>query len=160
MSPSGSTHRSIWRYGWVAMVPIASLLWIAVGPVAMFGSLYGYAAGYIVDPDLDLISITYPESKILKVFWIFGAVFVGWSTAYAVIMRAFGGHRSDFSHWPVLSTAIRLMWFSPFIIGPLLLIQRVVAGGVNAITSIELLFGLFCGLCVADSLHYFADKWM
>jgi hypothetical protein len=109
-----------------------------------------------IDPDLDLIGITNAESRMMKHFKLFGAMMVAYWLPYAYVMRFVGlgrkGHRNFFSHFPGISTAIRLGWILVIPIG--LTIYYNFTPPYHAILG---LVGVWAGLTFADTLHYIMD---
>jgi len=87
---------------------------------------------------------------------IVGAVLVAWFVIYAWVMRFVGfgrkGHRNFFSHFPFVSTAIRIVW--------LLFIPAVSVWYFNVAVHPLVFTGLvgaFFGLSLADTLHFVGD---
>lgn len=112
-------------------------------------AIVGYLAGAIVGPDLDLVGIDHGEGRMIR-----SVVFiplVAWTTLYARIIQVIGGHRSIWSHMPLLSTFIRLCWFT---------FPLVVLAHTNhwlGYDYTKIFGGLLVGLTVADTVHSVAD---
>lgn len=81
-----------------------------------------------------------------------GHILYGISSAYGSFFRKY--HRSFITHFPVFSTAIRLLYvgFIPFILGDYY--------GINFIGNGWHMFhlGFWAGLSQADGIHWFLDK--
>jgi uncharacterized metal-binding protein len=166
--PDGRTHHEIWKVGWIGAAPAA----LAVGAGAYLysgyiedlfalggGMLAGYLLGKYISPDLDLIGVTTDESRLMEDFKIVGVVVVMIYFPYAYLMRFVGlgkhGHRNFFSHFPFVSTAIRLLWL---LILPLVLLYWL-AGYTLGFYALQTLLGVFLGLGIADSYHAVADAF-
>src|SRR5690348_3635666 len=91
------------------------------------------------------------EGRMVNEFPIFGHFLFGISSAYGSIFRR--NHRSFITHFPIFSTAIRLLFvfFVPYII--------LKYWGINLMSdSISMIrFGFWIGLSQADTIHYFLD---
>jgi hypothetical protein len=119
------------------------------------GSFIGYYFGRYIDPDLDLISTSASESRLMEDFGIFGSIIVGYFVIYAYLMRFVGigkkGHRNFYSHFPGVSTIIRLIW----LLAPPTLVSW---WFMDIPTELWVLYaGLFCGLLLADCIHFILD---
>lgn len=158
MSPPGAIHYTYWKkflpiaiFIGMFMVIVGIEIWPSIGYVT-FGVtiILGYLLHLVCDPDLDQVSITLVEGRILRNFGCFGAVYVGYWLPYGAIFK----HRSFWSHAPGVSTAIRMIygfWWVGYIVW------------VNDWYSNNLLvplFGIFVGLFIADFIHWFLDKVM
>jgi uncharacterized metal-binding protein len=150
--PSGRVHRRLWRR-WRGLAFAGAILLVAQGHWILGLSLpLGYTLGSVVDPDMDMPrTTTYAKSKwkILKPWW----------TAYGHIsQRLFGGHRSTFSHMPVLSSLFRLIWLSiPFTLPPLILFPRATISLLVSPVLTNFFLGTLLGLSLADLVHVIAD---
>ena len=123
----------------------ASVLFFACGWQAALACSIGALAGIVLTPDLDLVSKNYKMAR----FW--GVVverlwFLAW-TPYRVCIP----HRSIWSHGPVISTLVRLLYLGVVPLGvwtwlglPLPPVQA------------WMLWGLL-GLVASDSCHWFLD---
>ncbi len=149
MSPDGITHHKAWRF----FIPIPfclSMLLLAFGYWYLsVWVMLGYCIHGIggITNDLDLISVNSDEAR-----WIKSVILIpifAWSTLYARIMQGFGGHRSVASHGFIISSFIRLVWFG---LPAVLLFYKFFSGSLY----VEL-FGIFMGLCIADSIHTILD---
>lgn len=85
---------------------------------------------------------------------ILGHFMYGVSSTYGSFFRRH--HRSFWTHFPIFSTAIRLLFvgFVPFILGDYY--------GINFIGNGWVMFhlGFWAGLSQADAIHYVLDKTM
>lgn len=113
-----------------------------------------YFIGNYVDPDFDLISITYGEGRMMRDFKVIGKLLYIYWVPYAFICQIFGGHRSWFSHGIMIGTIFRLMyllipfWIWFFYTGQDLYELEIVG-----------FLGLWFGLGVADFIHIYLDKY-
>lgn len=123
----GEIHRQYLRKGWLVVVPIgiAIFLFVLAGnlPNPLLYPLFfyfNYLLCEVIDPDLDLFSVTIAEGIFLrttKKFYIgfIGALFVSYSFLYSYIIGLFGGHRSRLSHGWVIGTLGRMVFYNiPF----------------------------------------------
>ena len=122
--------------------------------VALFALPVGHAMGVIVGPDLDLRTRTRAERHLQRIALLTWPLLI-MSTLYAI---AFGSGRWPFvhrgiSHWPVVGTLTRWLWFG----GPVALLL-IVTGNATALTSAwPALFWAFTGNCLSDLVHIIAD---
>lgn len=153
--PSGEVHYHLYR----SMMPFA----ILIGGVAMFYSIItglGFIIGYLIlgrylDPDLDQVSILSAEGRMMRELGIFGALLAGYFVPYAYMMRWAGGHRSFLTHFPFVSTFIRLLY---------LLLPGFIILIILGITDLPSYFwngllGIWLGLSYADTMHWTQDLW-
>lgn len=157
--PDGKTHYKLWKQ-WFPLAMAGSVA-AGVGTTVLTGDIVvalkvtvasaaGYVVGSVVTPDADLITIDRGEALAIKSI-VFLPI-IAWSTAYAKIMQAFGGHRSLWSHLPVFSTLLRMCWFAL----PLVLIMYW-AGLVPGVDYSAYFIGLWLGLSISDAVHSGAD---
>lgn len=109
--------------------------------------LFGYGLGAFFDPDLDQLTITSAEGRIVNDFKILGYIIVGYTTIYGAIFRRY--HRSFITHFPGVSTAIRLVylfWWLYFAID-ILYDYEIMVG-----------IGVWIGLSIADLIHFVLDN--
>ena len=122
--------------------------------VALLAVPLGHALGVIIGPDLDLRTRTRAERLLQRVALLTWPLIV-MSSLYA---RVFGGRRWPFvhrgiSHWPVIGTATRWLWFGwPVVMG--VLVTRNEAALESLIPA---LLWAFVGNCLADLVHILAD---
>jgi uncharacterized metal-binding protein len=156
--PSGKVHNQIWKKNyWIAVLFSALCLVVLNDAVLPVFVLVGYFLGRYLSPDLDLIGINSDEGRMMRELKIIGVFLVMYFFLYAYLMRFVGigrkGHRNFFSHFPGISTAIRLGWV---VIPVAILLTHF---GVHIPTiSYTIVLGIFAGLTIADGLHYLADR--
>jgi uncharacterized metal-binding protein len=112
------------------------------------GMFVGYELGRWIDPDMDQIGITSSEGRVVNDFKILGYFIIGYTTIYGAIFRRY--HRSFITHFPGVSTAIRLVylfWWLYFTIDILYDYQIMVG------------IGVWAGLSIADLIHYVLDNF-
>lgn len=160
--PNGLTHLRLWQQHRPHAV-IGSLIFSGIGFSLMvltgvswfifLGALYllGYFIGYYIDPDLDQESTTSAKWRMMKHFKIFGAFLAGWFIPYGYLFK----HRSTASHFPGLSTFIRMLWVLAFPINCVLVYLFVTEGFI--LPFLITFFGIWAGLTTADAVHTFAD---
>jgi len=77
-------------------------------PIFGIGTIIGYGMGRYIGPDWDIVGINTNEGKIINELKFFGYFLYGISSIYGAIFRKF--HRSAITHFPILSTSIRLLF--------------------------------------------------
>lgn len=143
---SGLVHQRYHALGWVVVLP-TSLISCVYSPPVGTGILVGYALGRWVDPDLDQVGVSSAEGRIINDFKILGYVIVGYTTIYGAVFRRY--HRSFITHFPGVSTAIRLVylfWWLYFTINILYDYQIMVG------------IGVWVGLTLSDLVHFIVDN--
>lgn len=159
---SGKQHYNYWK----AFIPVAVAVSVLVTGLLLANRvpiwigvmiLPGYFLGRYLDPDLDLLGLSSAEGRLMRELKIIGVVITMWFLPYAYVMRFVGlgrkGHRNFFSHFPGVSTAIRLIWLLVPIYTPVIYFAGYQPGWLDA----NLLSGVWLGLTIADTIHYFAD---
>jgi len=151
---SGKTHERLT----IKTLPLAVFLGgiAACGghDIALFALPIGHAMGIIICPDLDLRTRTRAERHLQRIALLTWPLLV-MSNLYAIV---FGSRRWPFvhrgiSHWPVIGTLTRWLWFG----GPVALLL-IVTGNATALTSAwPALFWAFTGNCLSDLVHIIAD---
>ena len=151
---SGKTHERLT----IKTLPLAIFLGgiAACGghDVALFALPMGHAMGIIIGPDLDLRTRTRAERHLQRIALLTWPLLI-MSNLYAIV---FGSGRWPFthrgiSHWPVIGTLTRWLWFG----GPVALLL-IVTGNETALTSAwPALFWAFTGNCLSDLVHIIAD---
>lgn len=148
--PPGYVHLNLWKkylpYVLTFSVLVMGLLDVMMGPAIATG----YLMGYFIDPDLDQLSMTEGEGRILKNFKIFGAIFLGVWLPYAYLFK----HRG-ISHYPILGTLTRWGYLSTVFLLVLRPPMEKVLEGI--ITYPMAWLGIFCGMAIADTIHSGAD---
>lgn len=112
--------------------------------------LVGYMLGVVIEPDLDQTGITTSEWRALRGGKVIGGLLVIWFLPYSLIFP----HRSFLSHFPFVSTLIRLLWIS----WPLLAL--IWWNDWFSWWMAEAFVGLLSGLCLSDTIHFLADQMM
>ena len=117
-----------------------------------FGNIVGYTFHRYCDNDWDIMGTNNAEGRMVNELWLIGHFLYGISSTYGSIFRKY--HRSIITHFPYLSTAIRM--FFVFLI-PFTILDGY---GVNLIGNNWHLFwlGFWNGLSNADAIHYYLDK--
>lgn len=107
--------------------------------------------GAIMDGDLDQIGLSSAEGRAMRAAGCIGVLWVMYWMPYAYIMP----HRSFLSHFPYVSTAIRLA----YLFAPILALAYYfgVLGYLDHPIVFAGLFGLWSGLGQADMIHYTLD---
>lgn len=131
-------------------VPASIYLGIAKEPLTGIAFCVGYFYHLICDPDLDEMGATSAEGRMVKIP-ILGWVMYGMSSVYGAIFRRH--HRSFITHFPGVSTAIRILFFYFWI--PILYYTDVIKW--QEWQGVFILW-FWIGLSCADFLHWAADK--
>lgn len=113
------------------------------------GILVGYLMARYVEPDLDLFGITSSEGRMIHDFKILGAFMVAYWVPYGYLFREH--HRSFWTHFPLVSGLIRMLYMSP---PTLYLLYRF---RLWEWWMVPFTFGIWIGLSVNDALHFLAD---
>jgi len=149
--PPGFVHYRNWKAGWIVTTIASALFLYLENWYVAIGLIVGYGLGYWLDNDLDQISITSAEGRMLKIP-ILGWFLVAYSSFYGAIFR--NHHRSFWTHFPIFSTAIRVVYFFWWI-GLLYHYQWITFQDWHV-----LFYGsAFAGLSFADYIHWFADTF-
>lgn len=115
------------------------------------GYLVGYSLHRYVDNDWDIFGSNNAEGRLVNEIPVLGHFLYGISSVYGSIFRRY--HRSWITHWPGISTLIRLifLFFIPFVVGD--------GYGVNFIGNGWVWFwvGMWAGLSQADAIHLYHD---
>lgn len=142
---NGKTHDSIT----IAIAACSSMATLAATSSISSALLVGAGCllGIFVGPDLDQESINGSEWRIVKATFGLGFLWVMFWYPYALFFK----HRSFGSHFPVVSTFIRLLYLSiiPFVIS-------LWFPGAFAILG-AWIFWIFIGLSFSDLGHWVAD---
>jgi len=109
----------------------------------------GCLAGIVLTPDLDQEGISHSEWNIIKKTYGLGFLWLLFWYPYALAMP----HRCFLSHFPVISTILRLAYLLTI---PFLLLA--INDSATIKTILEFLPWFFFGLCVSDTLHYIMDN--
>lgn len=148
--PDGETHYAYFKRGYLVAIPASVLLclWdLKFGA----GCLVGYTLHRYCDPDWDLMGSSASEGRLVNELPVLGHLIYGMSSAYGATFRRY--HRRWITHFPGVSTAIRLVWvfFIPFVL--------LDGFGINFIGGGWQMFwlGLWFGMSCADSIHWYLD---
>jgi uncharacterized metal-binding protein len=155
----GEHHYIAWKFVWIFVIPISILSGIGIyywesnvyyGIIFTAFILIGFFLGRWISPDWDQISTTSDEARMVKEIPVLGIVLYAFSSVYGAIFRSM--HRSWITHFPGLSTILRLLF----------LFWWVIALYVIGIIEYQdwqwyLYMGVFCGLTISDLLHTFLD---
>ena len=147
--PAGKVHIRYWK----KFLPITIFIGILICLVDFIGGIFfitGYVMGYFIDPDLDQVSVTSAEGRLLRTFGCFGAVMVGYWFPYGHLMK----HRSFWSHFPGISTAMRIAYGFWWIV-PILYHYSLINNNLLLIV-----LWIWVGLSLADTIHYILDGVM
>ncbi len=151
--PDGTVHRNLYKAGWIIELP--QLAYLATqSPTFAAGHFCGYVIHSICDNDWDIQGVSVSESTAVNKLPILGYFIFGISSIYGAIFRRF--HRSFITHFPGISTIIRLY----FLIGweiTLLYVYEIIE---YQTWHFVFLFGLWLGTSQGDLIHYLADKFI
>lgn len=136
---------------YITIIPTGIATGIALTSVPHgVGAAIGCFLGIAMTPDLDQISISKSEWRLVKKFGPFGFLWCSYWWLYARIIP----HRSFWSHFPIVGTVIRTLYITIPIIG--LCIWKGYAPNIPQFV-IDILIGGFIGLSVSDTLHWAMD---
>ena len=148
--PSGDIHYQYYMKGYWVEIPV-SLLLVLVDWQFSLGNLCGYSIGRWIDPDWDIMGTNNAEGRMVRELKVIGHFMYGVSSTYGSIFR--GYHRSFITHFPIVSTMIRIIFvgFVPFLVCDNL--------GVNLIGKgwHKFWLGFWVGLSTADGIHWWLD---
>lgn len=165
--PDGVHHHRVWRRNWLWVPPLSVLAYGLVDPIKLtytctdlgcfsgnlfvsLGVFLGYGMGRYIDPDLDQMGTTAAEGRMVNEIPILGVFLYGHWATYGAIFRK--KHRSFLTHFPLVSTGIRLFYqfYGIFLI---LSLKNWIFPWI-----LHLFIGIFIGLSFADFLHWKEDK--
>jgi len=149
--PNGSTHYWYYKKGYFLEVPLSIGLSFVDWKFAL-GNLAGYSFHRYCDPDWDLMGTNNSEGRMANELPVVGNILFGVSSIYGSVFRRH--HRSFLTHFPLVSTLIRLI----FVFGiPFFLFDYF---GINLIGNGWIMFhlGFVAGLSQADAIHWYLDK--
>lgn len=145
--PSGKVHYSYWRKFRVLAILCAVSLAFWSG-WASLGVLIGYLLARYITPDLDHRNMTSDEYRTMRELKLIGVLLVAYWMPYGYIFP----HRHPLTHWPGISTVIRMVYlFFP---------MWVILGKFGILfegNNILLFLGIFIGLAIADIVHFILD---
>lgn len=146
----GKTHHKTTKTLIKASLAPSVLLSLSLAWWLMFIPL-GVWVGLFVTPDLDHHHLTtYNESIIIRWNSTIGNAFVAFWKPYGVLY----GHRSSWSHSPIVSTFIRFAYMTPAIAIIWLPVMYLSFPSTWAILPF---IAIFIGMCIADMGHLWKD---
>lgn len=148
--PKGVVHNNYWKQFLIIAILI-SIIVCLVDIISGISFLIGYLLGRFITPDLDLANVTEPEWKLMQTFGCFGAAIVGYWLPYGHLLK----HRSFLSHFPMVSTAIRIVygfWWVVIMLDYVGLLRN------NLLLISQIALGIWAGLSVADTIHWTLDN--
>lgn len=169
----GWKHTQI-TLGLSVVAAVAALLCSPVVPQQQAGSLLlgatlGCLSGIVLSPDLDQTSLTVSEWYILKIpvlGYVIGPLFVAFWLPYSRMFK----HRSIWTHGPIISTLVRLVYIGVMVFILTSFIPYIQLGSTYYSTStdnlVRLLFrqdmipgisAWICGLMLSDIGHWLRD---
>jgi hypothetical protein len=148
--PSGEIHYKYFMAGYFVELPLTALLLLWDWKFAL-GNIAGYSFHRYADNDLDIMGVNSAEGRQVNELPGIGYIMFGISSVYGSIFRR--KHRSFWTHFPGISTLIRLIFFFGI---PFFLLDRY---GINLIGNGWHMFyiGFWSGLSQADTIHYVLD---
>lgn len=132
----------------LAAIPSGLAVGLTYGPGPGVLTALGCLTGIAVGPDNDMLTITTYEWAIIKRTLGLGYIWLGYWGPYAAIFK----HRSFWSHAPVISTAIRILY-----ILPLLYILSAVLRQSLGHFMWNTFWWVGIGLLISDTLHWIMD---
>lgn len=149
--PDGATHYRYYKKGYPIMLPLSIILTLIDWKMGV-GLVVGYSIHRYCDNDWDIMGTNNAEGRAVNELPILGHFIYGISSTYGSIFRRH--HRSFITHFPFVSTVIRLI----FVLSPIFIIGDY--SGVNFIGDGWYKFWvcLWVGLSIADTIHWYLDK--
>jgi uncharacterized metal-binding protein len=147
--PQGEIHAKFFKSGYLIIIPEVIYL-LFLNPLFAISVFFGYSLGRYFDPDLDIASTSSAEGRMMNELKILGYVMYAISSFYGAVFRR--RHRSVWTHYPVISTIIRLIFFFFWI--PLLF--AIYHWTVQS-WELTIFFGVWFSLSQADMIHWLAD---
>ena len=149
--PNGLVHYAYYMKGYWVEIPLTLSLVLVDWQFAL-GNGAGYFCGRWIDPDWDILGANNAEGRMINELPIIGHFLFGISSTYGSIFRRY--HRSFITHFPFVSTFVRLLFILlfPFILGDYL--------GINFIGNgwHKFWIGFWFGLSQADGIHFWLDR--
>lgn len=148
--PSGTVHYKFYKAGFITSIP-TTIYMLTISPALGIGNIIGYFCHRWIDNDWDIYSINESESRAVNELWLLGYIIYGVSSSYGAMFRR--KHRSFLSHFPIISTFIRLIflfWWLPILYWN----GSIIFHG----WQLEFYTGILLGLSQADTYHFFADN--
>lgn len=152
--PGGKVHSAI-TLATVTGLLAPSFVWGSGGDIYMY--IAGATAGVFLTPDHDVDGGNFTDTLIRKVSPPIQKVWRLFWTPYALLLP----HRGKFSHFPILSTFIRLGYIL-LLVNLITWIVWLVSKTVGGHDTVSFVFwwnwSFFFGLCHVDALHWAADN--
>lgn len=148
--PSGQVHYSYYKKG-ILPIGAISLLGAISHPYASIGLISGYIFHRYCDPDWDIMSANSAEGRMVNELPIIGHFLFGISSTYGSMFRRH--HRSFITHFPFLSTAIRM----GFVGLPVFFVLKSFDFDFMQNWFIIIVIFFWIGLSIADAIHYVLD---
>jgi hypothetical protein len=148
--PDGATHYWYFKRGFLIEIPLSLTLCYFDWKFGA-GNLVGYSLGRWIDPDWDIMGTNNAEGRVVNEIPILGHFLYGISSTYGSLFRRH--HRSFLTHFPLVSTLIRLIFVFIF---PLVIFD---SWKINLIGDGWHMFwiGILAGLSQADGIHWYLD---
>ena len=145
---SGIVHS---RASSILSIPAGAIVGLSLTSIPCgVGAFLGSLLGIVLTPDLDQISISKSEWRLVKKFGPLGFVWCAYWWLYARIIP----HRSFWSHFPIVGTIIRLFYVTTPVIA-FCLWKEYIPNLPQYI--IDALIGTLVGLALSDALHWIMD---
>lgn len=152
---SGRTHGKIT----LALTIPAGILGYMAGDITTgLVAASGCFAGLFIDPDLDVDRITRSERRVIKTVGLVGWLWHILWWPYAKVIP----HRHPLSHWPLLGTALRLVYLAGLVLLVLFGLETVFGWGVPLLATLmavprPLWLAGLGGLALSDAGHWVTD---
>lgn len=147
--PSGKTHYNFYKAGFLVEIPEFAYLF-TLNKIIALSHLVGYFIHRWADNDWDIMGVNKSESRVVKELPILGYFIFAISSFYGAVFRH--KHRSFLTHFPIVSTVIRLgfifFWIPPLYYFGVLDYQQ---------WHSQVFWGVLWGLSQADMEHWLAD---
>ena len=148
--PSGDIHYRYFKSGYILMLP-ASIITMFMNFDIGLGILAGYTFHRWCDNDLDIMGASACEGRQVNELPVVGHFLFGISSTYGSMFRRY--HRKFITHFPFVSTAIRLLFFGM----PIYFMLKSFDFNFNTIPVYYFIVSFWIGLSLADSIHYVLD---
>lgn len=146
---SGKVHNAASA---VLALPLGIALAVLREPVEGIGAALGCLSGIVLTPDLDQVGISISEWGMVKKLGPLGFLWMALWYFYARVIP----HRSPLSHWPILGTALRLVYCLALLVAIWIILGRPVLPQMPAWGWV-FLRGWLRGLVVSDTGHWVLD---
>jgi len=148
--PPGEVHYKYFKSGYLIEIPFSIILLFWNWKFAL-GNIIGYSIHRWIDNDWDIFGSNNAEGRMVNEIPFLGHFLYGVSSTYGSFFRKH--HRSFWTHFPFVSTIIRLAFVFTI---PFVLFDYY---GINLIGNGWHMFyiGVWSGLSQADGIHWFLD---